>query len=81
MAARWLLLALLAAHAAALPDIIRIGEYLSSLYLLELKGSLSLSLSLTFSLFTLLPCLLLLPFQLCTILYPRLTFLTFHSEK
>lgn len=31
MAARWLLLALLAAHAAALPDIIRIGEYLSSL--------------------------------------------------
>lgn len=31
MAARWLLLALLAAHAAALPDVIRIGEYLSSL--------------------------------------------------
>lgn len=30
MAARWLLLALLAAHAAALPDIIRIGEYLST---------------------------------------------------
>lgn len=33
MAARWLLLllALLAAHAAALPDFIRIGEYLSQL--------------------------------------------------
>lgn len=53
MAARWLLLALLAAHAAALPDIIRIGEYLSSLYLLELKGSLSLSLSLSPFLFSL----------------------------
>lgn len=40
MAARWLLLALLAAHAAALPDIIRIGEYLSRPPLPRLKASL-----------------------------------------
>ena len=47
MAARWLLLALLAAHAAALPDIIRIGEYLSSLPS-PVKRETSLSLSLSF---------------------------------